>query len=47
MSLSRGEAIRSARVAVIATTASYQASFEKWFGQKIEPPRVGFPVEYS
>jgi polar amino acid transport system substrate-binding protein len=26
---------------------SYQASFEKWFGQKIEPPRVGFPVEYS
>jgi len=26
---------------------SYQASFEKWFGKKIEPPRVGFPVEYS
>jgi len=26
---------------------AYQASFEKWFGQKIEPPRVGFPVEYS
>jgi polar amino acid transport system substrate-binding protein len=26
---------------------SYQASFEKWFGQKIAPPRVGFPVEYS
>jgi polar amino acid transport system substrate-binding protein len=26
---------------------SYQASFQKWFGQKIEPPRVGFPVEYS
>ena len=26
---------------------SYQASFAKWFGQTIEPPRVGFPVEYS
>ena len=26
---------------------SYQASFQKWFGQQIEPPRVGFPVEYS
>ncbi len=26
---------------------SYQASFEKWFGKKIEPPRVGLPVEYS
>ena len=25
---------------------SYQASL-KWFGQQIEPPRVGFPVEYS
>jgi len=26
---------------------SYQASFERWFGQKIEPPEIGFPVEYK
>jgi polar amino acid transport system substrate-binding protein len=26
---------------------SYQASFEKWFGTKIAPPAIGFPVEYK
>jgi polar amino acid transport system substrate-binding protein len=25
----------------------YQASFKKWFGQEIPPPKVGFPVEYQ
>lgn len=26
---------------------SYQASFKKWFGAEVPPPRTGFPVEYS
>ncbi|MEZ5666506.1 MAG: transporter substrate-binding domain-containing protein [Alphaproteobacteria bacterium] len=26
---------------------SYQASFKKWFGADVPPPRTGFPVEYA
>lgn len=26
---------------------SYAASFKKWFGVELEPPRIGFPVEYK
>ncbi|MGK2905545.1 MAG: transporter substrate-binding domain-containing protein [Desulfuromonadales bacterium] len=26
---------------------AYSASFEKWFGVKLEPPQIGFPVEYK
>lgn len=25
----------------------YAASFETWFGQKLTPPQIGFPVEYK
>lgn len=25
----------------------YSASFEKWFGTKLESPQIGFPVEYK
>lgn len=26
---------------------TYAASFEKWFGVKLDPPQIGFPVEYK
>lgn len=27
--------------------ATYAASFKKWFGVDLKPPRIGFPVEYK
>jgi len=26
---------------------AYAASFQKWFGVELDPPRIGFPVEYK
>ncbi|WP_372613861.1 transporter substrate-binding domain-containing protein [Halomonas sp.] len=26
---------------------TYAASFEEWFGVKLDPPQIGFPVEYK
>jgi polar amino acid transport system substrate-binding protein len=27
--------------------ATYAASFKKWFGVELQPPKIGFPVEYK
>lgn len=27
--------------------ATYSASFKKWFGEDLQPPQIGFPVEYK
>lgn len=26
---------------------TYAASFKKWFGEELDPPKIGFPIEYK